>query len=157
MLRSMILSITVAVILLSASISWAQTDGSIRGYVRDEQGGSLPGATVTATSPSNARTLTAVTDEAGFYRLLNVPPGTFALSAELQGFSKFVRDNVEIRAGLNLNIDVTLKLGALAETINVKADTPLLETKDAVQAVNVSGELQQSVPLAARRHWSEFL
>src|SRR5262249_38138818 len=103
MLRSTILGITVAIILMSPSLSWGQTDGSIRGYVRDEQGGSLPGVTVTATSPSNARALTAVTDDEGFYRLLNVPPGTFSLSAELQGFSKFIRDNVEIRAGLNLN------------------------------------------------------
>ncbi len=86
-----------------------------------------------------------------------MPPGVYTVSAELQGFSKFARENVEMRAGLNLGVDVTMKIGTLAETIEVRGDTPLLETKEAVQAVNVSGELQQSVPLAARRHWSEFL
>jgi hypothetical protein len=148
---------SVVLALMVTSTAFAQTNGSIRGYVRDEQGGALPGVALTATSPAAPTPVTAVTDDQGFYRLLNVPPGIYSVTGELQGFSKFVRENVEMRAGLNLGVDIVLKIGALNETINVKADTPLLETKQAVQAVNVSGELQQSVPLAARRHWSEFL
>jgi len=150
-------AVVVSFILLGPAPALAQTDGSIRGYIRDEQGASLPGVTVTAMSPAAATPVSAVTDEEGFYRLLNVPPGVYSVTAELQGFSKFVRDNVEMRAGLNLGVDITMKIGALEETIEVRGDTPLLETKEAVQAVNVSGELQQSIPLAARRHWSEFL
>jgi hypothetical protein len=141
------------------SLAFAQTSGAgaIRGYVHDEQGGALPGAVVTATSPDAATPVTTVTDNDGYYRLLNVTPGVYSVTAELQGFAKFVRANVEMRAGLTINVDIVLKIGALTETVNVTSDTPLLETKAAVQAVNVSGELQQSVPLAARRHWSEFL
>jgi Carboxypeptidase regulatory-like domain len=146
--------IAVALACVAPSAAFAQTVGSIRGYIHDEQGGALPGVSVTATSPAAATPVTTVTDDQGYYRLLNVPPGVYSVTAELQGFSKFVRENIEMRAGLNAGVDITLKIGTLSETIQVKADSPLLETKEAVQAVNVSGELQQSVPLAARRHCS---
>jgi outer membrane receptor protein involved in Fe transport len=133
------------------------TEGAIRGHLRDEQGAALPGVTVTATSPQAARPFTTVSDQEGYYRLLNLPPGEYTIAAELQGFSKVVRENVVMRAGLNVDVDFMMRIGNLTETIEVKGETPLLETAKAGQAVNVSGELQRSLPLAARRHWSEFL
>jgi hypothetical protein len=158
MRRSFTVRVLVGLVLLALPGSaLAQTDGSVRGYARDEQGGALPGVTITATSPSVATPFTAVTDREGFYRLVNLPPGDYSLTAELQSFAKFVRENVSVRAGLNVVIDISLKVGAMSETVEVKGDAPLLETSNPGQAVNVSGEMAQSIPLAARRHWSEFL
>jgi hypothetical protein len=137
--------------------AFAQTEGSIRGYIRDEQAAVLPGVSIIATSPDVARPYTTVSDQEGYYRLLNLPPGEYSVKAELQGFETFVRGNLIVRAGLNVGVDIVMKIGAISETLEVKADAPLLETSKAGQAVNVSGELAQSVPLAARRHWSEFL
>src|SRR4030088_1533456 len=95
---------TLGVLLLltcAAAESVAQTtEGSIRGYLRDDQGAALPGVTITATSVTAARPLTTVTDQEGHYRLLNVPPGDYSVAAELQGFARFIRDNVAMRAGL---------------------------------------------------------
>ena len=62
------------------------TGSSLRGYVKDNQGGVLPGVTVTATSPNMITSATGVSDETGYYRLINLPPGDYAVSAELQGF-----------------------------------------------------------------------
>ncbi|MPZ21792.1 MAG: hypothetical protein GEV06_28500, partial [Luteitalea sp.] len=57
---------------------FAQTGaGSLRGYVRDEQGGALPGVTVTATSPEMIQPAAAVADGEGYYRLINLAPGTY--------------------------------------------------------------------------------
>jgi len=146
------------VLLVMPRLLFAQTaGGSLRGYIKDEQGGALPGVTVTATSPSVATPSKAVTDNEGLYRLINLPPGVYAVTAEIDGFATFVRQNVVVGAGLNLDVDIVMKVRSVAETITVVADTPLLETSKAGQAVNVSGELAQTVPLAARRHWSEFL
>jgi len=133
------------------------TEGSIRGYLRDEQGAVLPGVSVTATSPTVGGTYTTVTDQDGHYRLLNLPPGTYALTATLSGFSKALREDLIMRAGLTLTVDMVMKVGVLEETMTVVGETPLLETSNPGQAVNVSGEMAQSIPLAARRHWSEFL
>ena len=75
----------VAVLGLSAAPAFAQgggasSTGSISGDVKDAQGGVLPGVTVTATSPAQIGTLTAVTNEAGVYRFPAVPPGEYRLS-----------------------------------------------------------------------------
>ncbi len=145
-------------VLACAEEALAQTtEGSIRGYIRDEQGAVLPGVTVTATSPDVAGTYSAVADPDGLYRLMNLAPGTYTVAATLQGFSRFARENVIMRAGLNLTVDVVMKVGTVNETLTVVGEAPLLEASNPGQAVNVSGEMVRSVPLAGRRHWSEFL
>jgi protocatechuate 3,4-dioxygenase beta subunit len=64
--------------------AFAQTGlGGLRGTIIDSQGGALPGVTVTATSPEMLGPQTAVTNERGEYRLINLPPGTFTIVAEL--------------------------------------------------------------------------
>ena len=149
----------VAAVLAFASAAHAQisADGSMRGFVRDEQQAALPGVTVTATGTDVAGTFTAVTDATGFYRILNVPPGTYTVSAELSGFAKYVRPNVAMRAGLNLGVDITMKVGSLEETVQVTAETPILEVEKPTQGVNISGDFSRSVPLGTRRDWSDFL
>jgi len=138
-------------------IAFAQSGGTIVGYAKDDQGAVLPGVTVAATSPSVAGTRTAVSDAEGFYRLLDLPPGDYTVRAELQGFSKFERPNVVVRAGLNIQVDLNLKVGTLEETVTVKADTPMLEVQKPIQAVNISGDFQRSLPLGSRHDYSEFL
>ena len=133
------------------------TEGSLRGYLRDEQNAVLPGATVTATGAAQARTFSATSDGQGLFRILNLPPDTYTLTAELQGFAKTVRQNVVVRAGLNLSVDFGMKIGTLEQVIDVTAEAPLLETSRSGQAVNVSGEMAQSIPLGFQKHWSEFL
>lgn len=152
------LGISFLLLMLYATSAVAQTtEGSIRGYVRDEQGGVLPGVTLTATSAGVTTPRVAVSDSEGFYRLLNLPPAEYTIRAELQGFAKFARPNLVVHAGLNLGVDVTMKLGAVSETVTVSADTPLIDTKQATQAVSVSGDVVQSLPLGPQKHWSEFI
>ena len=113
-----------------------------------------PDVTITATSPTVTGARTAVSDDQGAYRLLDLPPGEYIVAAERQGFSKVSRTGVVIRAGLNLSLDLTLLVGNLSEAVTVQADTPMLETQRTVQAVNVSGEMQRRLPLTVGGHWS---
>src|SRR6516165_2410192 len=137
----------------------AQTtaEGTIRGVIHDDQGGVLPGVTVVATSPTVAGTFTSVSDAVGAYRLLNLSPGEYSVTAELQGFSKYVRPGIVVRAGLNIAVDIEMKVGAVSETVQVTADSPMLEVQKPVQAVNISGDLQRALPLGTRKDFSEFL
>ncbi len=151
------LAIALLLLLSFAAAEAFGQEGSVRGFIRDEQGGVMPGVTVTGTSPTVPVPYTVVTGADGNYRLLNLPPGEYTISAELAGFAPFRRENIRVRAGLNLPLDIVLTLGTLEETVTVTGETPLLEVKTAVVAVNVSGELQRSLPLGARRHWSEFM
>jgi len=131
-------------------------NGSIRGYVRDATGAALPGATVTAAG-AGVMPFAVVSDSEGYYRLLDLPPGEYQLSAERQGFARFVRPAVVARAVLNLSVDIELAVGFQSETTTVRAETPMLESSSAVQAVNIAGELQRDVPLTNRRDWADSL
>src|SRR5436853_7600675 len=150
-------ALAVAIQLLLAVSALAQTQGSLRGYVKDEQGGSLPGVTVTATSPALIQPSTAVTEADGAYRLINLPPGTYTVSAELTGFATYRRTEVLLRAGANFQVDIVMKIGALQESITVAGESPMLEVSKPSNVLNISGEFQREMPIAARRNWSDFL
>jgi len=139
------------------AVAQTSVSGSIRGVVSDEQGAILPGVTVEAKSPTVAGTFVAVSDVSGAYRLINLPPGEYTLTAELSGFSKMERAGILVRAGLNLTLDVGMKIGGMAETIEVKGETPMLDVSNPVQAVNIEGELQRNVPTSGRRDFTDFL
>ena len=142
-------------VLLVVGLSWASDaaaqggDGSLRGVVRDTQGGALPGVTVTATSPALLVPRTAVSDADGNYRLINLPPGTYTLTAELTGFSTFSREGILLRAGANFQVDIAMALGTLEETITVTGDSPMLEVSSPSNVLNIDAELPEDA--AARR------
>ena len=132
-------------------------NGSIRGYVRDSTGAVLPDTRITASNPTLSISVTVVTDNEGHYRILELPPGEYELAAARDGFARFVRPGIVARAGLNLNVDVDMVVGNQAETTTVRAETPMLESSSAVQAINIAGEFQRHVPLTSRRDWADSL
>lgn len=143
----------------AAPFSLAQTssNGAVRGYVRDEQKAALRDVALTATSPDAPGAYTAVSDDDGFYRLLDLPPGRYTINAQRDGFATFVRENITVRAGMNLGLDITMSLGSIAEVVTVKADTPMLESRSAGLGVNISGDFQRALPLTTRHNWADFL
>jgi Carboxypeptidase regulatory-like domain/TonB-dependent Receptor Plug Domain/TonB dependent receptor len=145
-------------IALSVS-SFAQTVpvGTVRGNLTDDQGASLPGATIRASSPSLGGERTAVSDSAGYYRLLDLPPGEYVITAELQGFKKASRPRVVVLAGLNLVLNMRLSVGAMEETIEVTAETPMLERQSTTQTINVEGDFQRRIPVDGNRNWYNVL
>ncbi len=131
--------------------------GTLRGVIRDAGGGVLPGVTVTAVSPTIPGTHVGVTDADGTYRLLNLPPAVFDVVAELPGFTKYSQPGVEVRAGLNLTLDIVLEVGSVEETVVVSGAPPLLESQEPIQAVNVAGDFQRLLPLSTRRDLTDAL
>src|SRR5258707_7906376 len=101
----------VLLLLVAANAAAQTTEGSIRGFIRDEQGGVLPGVSITATSAQNPNPLTAVTDEQGAYRVINVPPGTYNVAAELQGFQKLLRTHLVLHARLTIDGELLMQVG----------------------------------------------
>jgi hypothetical protein len=145
-------------VLLFAIPSYAQTgDGSLRGYVKDQQGGILPGVTVTATSTVLQAPVTSVTDTSGYYRLLNLPPGTYVVTAELSGFAAYRREGVVMRAGTTFSVDIEMKVGTLAETITVSGESPMLEVGRPTSVMNIDGDLLRAAPVTSRRLFSDVL
>ena len=106
----------------------ASSTGSISGEVKDAQGGVLPGVTVTATSPAQISSLTAVTNEAGLYRFPAVPPGEYRLAYDLAGFQANVRSGIRITLGFNGQVNVTMNVATLQETVTVSGQSPVIDT-----------------------------
>ncbi|MEZ5291930.1 MAG: TonB-dependent receptor [Vicinamibacterales bacterium] len=131
----------------------ASSTGSISGEVKDAQGGVLPGVTVSATSPAQIGTLTAVTNEAGIYRFPAVPPGEYSLNYELAGFGPVKRDGVRITLGFNAQVNVTLSVASLNETITVSGQSPVIDTSATRLQTNYDQERLASIP-NARDMWS---
>ncbi len=154
---SRIAGVALAVLVAASTVNAQTGAGSLRGYVKDEQGGALPGTTVTATSPALIQPVVGVTDASGYYRLINLPPGTYTVSAELAGFSSFKREGVLLRAGSNFQVDIQMKIGALQETVTVSGESPMLEVTKPASVLNISGDFQREMPIQARRNWSDFL
>jgi len=123
-----VLAAACACLAILASPASAQFDrGSISGVVKDQSGGVVPGATVTARSLATQEVLTTVTDASGFYTMATLRPGRYDVSAELDGFKKASRTGVQLDAGAAISVEFTLEPGSLSETVTVVAQsTPIL-------------------------------
>ena len=104
-----------------------QTTGTILGRITDDQGGAIPGATITATNPATGFTRSAVSDTEGTYRLQALNVGEYNLLVELPGFSSIDRKGVVVNIGQAISLDFSLKVANVAETITVTAASPLIE------------------------------
>lgn len=136
----------------------AQTGaGALRGYVKDESGAILPGVTVTATSPELLAPVNSVTDETGLYRLNNLPPGTYVVQAELQGFAIVRREGILVRAGQTFAIDIDMKLSNLQETITVTGESPMIEASKPTTSITLDRDLIRAAPISSRRVFSDAL
>ncbi len=133
-----------AVLLLPASV-FAQA--SLTGTVRDASGGVLPGVTVEASSPALIEKVrTAVTDDTGQYRIIDLRAGTYTLSFSLPGFTLVRRENIVLSGRQTLTIPVEMRVGAIQETVTVTGETPVVDVQSARREVVIDRDLVQSIP-----------
>lgn len=157
MVRTLIAFLIVGVFSGSAPASAQSGAGGLNGYIKDEQGGILPGVIVTAKSAELLAPVVGVTDNAGYYRLNNLPPGTYIVSAELSGFSTFRREGILMRAGSTFTIDIEMKVGTLSETVTVSGESPMVSTGLPTKTLTVDGDLLRAAPISPRRAFSDVL
>jgi carboxypeptidase family protein/TonB-dependent receptor-like protein len=137
--------ILVALILACAMPALAQIQGgTISGTVKDEQGGVLPGVLVSVQGVDARQEFT--TDANGEYRFLNLAPGPYKVTAALQGFTTVVRDNVIVAVGRNVDLPLSLKVAAVAETITVTGESPVIDTRSTGTATNFSSDELTKIP-----------
>ena len=140
-----------AVLCFTTLASAQQTTGTLIGKIVDEQGAVIPGATVSATNPPTGFNRIAVSDAEGIYRLNALPVGDYDLTVELAGFAGVERKGVIVNVGQTLTIDFSLKVATVAETVQVVAATPLIESSvSSVGGVVDLGRIE-SIPLNGRQ------
>jgi hypothetical protein len=123
----------------------AQTPaGIITGRVADATGLSVPGVTVTVQGSDIVRTFT--TDAEGRYRFLELAPGDYTLTSTLQGFSTNVRKRVVVGVGQTVELPVTLVIGALTETVNVTAPSPMVDARQTGTSTSITIDELTNIP-----------
>src|SRR5437763_4514103 len=141
MLRNACLATLVAIALLFTSSLFAQTAlGTLRGVVVDQQSGALPGATVTARQFDTNTTQTAVTGAEGQYFLPNLRPGKYEVTSELQGFAA-TRQQLELRVGQDLTVNLSMKLAGVAESIQVVGKSVAVGTQSTLATASTNKQI----------------
>jgi hypothetical protein len=116
--------IAVATLVLAPALLCAQgTTGSISGTVMDPSKSVMPGVTITVTNSETGLERTQVSDEQGRYRVLDLPPGSYRLTAELQGFAPVLRDELTVAIGRDVLVDVELAIKGLTEQVTVEGES----------------------------------
>ncbi|MEP7012615.1 MAG: TonB-dependent receptor [Acidobacteriota bacterium] len=140
-----------ALLLLVGGTAFAQLQsGNLFAKVSDEQGAALPGVTVTVSG--NGAPQVQVTNAQGEARFLGLSPGSYALEAQLEGFSTLNYPNVVINVGRNTSLELTLS-AAVEDVITVTAETPLLDQKRISTGNTVSSTELEKIP-TARDPWA---
>ncbi len=115
-------------------------------------GAVLPGVTVEASSPALIeKTKSAVTDGTGQYRIIDLRPGTYEVTFTLTGFSTVKREGIELTGSFVATINADLKVGALAETITVTGETPVVDVQSAKREIVMNQRRHPDAPGDARR------
>src|SRR5712691_7456841 len=137
-----------ALALLSAGAVMAQESrGAVAGLVKDSSGAAVAGASVVATHLATNVATHTVTNPGGQYTLLYLTPGRYAVSAEVPGFKKAVRE-VDVRVADRLTVDLTVEPGGQQETVEVRADTPLLEVSTGSAGQVIDAQRINLLPLS---------
>ena len=131
----------------------ARAQSVFTGTVKDTSGAVMPGVTVEAASPALIEGVrSAITDENGGYRMVDLRPGIYKLSYTLPGFNTVIRDGVELQANFTATINIDLAVGTLQESVTVSGASPVVDvqsnakqqvlTRDVLNAVPTAGTIQ---------------
>ena len=142
----------IALAFAAPALAQVQT-GSILVRATDEQGAVIPGVTVTITSGVLPSAMSGVTDTGGAFRFPSLPPSTYTVKLELQGFQTLQRENVLVQVGQTTPLDLTLKVATVSETVTVTGASPAVDTTSANVNVTLSQQLLQATP-GGRDIWS---
>ncbi|MBS1824836.1 MAG: TonB-dependent receptor [Acidobacteria bacterium] len=137
--------------LLTTSACMAQSaTGELTGTVTDEQSSPIATTKVALRNTATGEAREVTTDTSGAYILSQLVPGEYQLTAEMQGFRRFVRNGVTIQVGQRARVDIQLSLGAVTESIEVTAETPLLDTSEASLGQAIENRKILELPLNGR-------
>ena len=138
------------VIITAAPLAAQSTTGSFQGTVTDGSNAALPGATVTIVNPETHLVRTTETNTSGNYDAPLLPPGRYNIAVELPGFRKLEKTGLVLQVSQNARIDFTLELSAVEESVQVTAQSPLVDTQDSSARHVVDSTQVVALPLNGR-------
>jgi len=136
--------------ILSAGIVWASVGGSISGTIKDPSGRVVSNAEITIREVNTGLSRHVRTDHNGYYTLPALPVGRYELEAQFSGFRSYQRKNIVLDTNAALNIDASLELGNVDQTVSVNDNTLHVETISTQMGEVITGRQMTAVPLDGR-------
>jgi hypothetical protein len=134
--------------LLTGSLAFSQVStGSLGGNVLDSNGASIPGVKVTATAASTNLQIETVSNDTGAYAFPSLRADVYTLAVEKTGFKKLNRSNVQIQIGQRVDLNLTLEVGDVQQSVEVTSEAPLLQTSTSEVGQAFSPKLMNDLPL----------
>src|SRR6185295_556111 len=134
----------------------SSTAGAIGGTVGDQSGGVVSGATITARSLDTGLERTVKTEASGGFRITQLPPGVYELTANAQGFNQLKRTGITVRVGDEVNMKLEVGASGATEVVNVTAEAPVAEPSKTQVSTTINEKAIQELPINGRR-WSNFV
>jgi hypothetical protein len=135
--------------LLMVSFSSAQRlTGKIVGTVTDEEGISLPGVSIEITSPAMMGMQAQLTDADGFFRFINLPPGTYKMVIKLEGFQTIENEKIILSIGGTVTQNTVIKPITLEESVTVIAESPVVDVTKSSLSTNYNTTQLEKLPFA---------
>src|SRR5262245_3431269 len=119
---------------------------SITGTVKDASGAVLPGVSVEAAGPALLAPRSVQTDTSDIYRVIDLPPGVYTVTFALAGFSRVVREGVELSGTAVITIPIEMRIGALEESVTVTGASPVVDVQSAKREVVLKGDVIENLP-----------
>ncbi len=140
---------TLAALMVALLFAWPaaaqEQRGSIEGMVKDSTGAVLPGVTVEIRATTGVM-LATTTDAEGTYRFPSIPPGNYEVTATLQGFTARKQADVSVGLGQIKKVDLALSPAGVTESVQVTAESPLVDVRQSARQVNINREQIDLLP-----------
>ncbi len=144
----------VALVSLSFSLHAQAGRAELNGQIRDEAGATIRAAKITLMEVATNNSITTTSNEEGFLSFTNLKPGLYAVTVAAQGFHRLVREGIRLATGERVNVNLTLKVGSVADVITIAADASLLRTEQASLGQVIDNRKIVSLPLNGRNFLS---
>jgi hypothetical protein len=135
---------------LSVALFGQGFQGGLRGSARDAAGAVVPGVEVTLTNEATSLSRMTVTNDSGEYSFAALEPGSYRLNASLAGFKTIDLAGIRVGTQQFVTLDLKLEVGALAETVSVAADVPLIQTSNASTGTVLDSLSLETLPAPGR-------
>jgi hypothetical protein len=120
--------------------------GTLRGVVRDSSGGVIPGASVTATNDGTSETRSMISTADGVFNFPTLLPGSYTVTVEMEGFNKWLRRAVEVKANQVTDLTALMELGQVATVLEVTAGSDLVQTTTSQAGGSIPDKAVQELP-----------
>lgn len=138
-----------------ATTAFAQgVTGTLAGTVKDQQGGVVPGATVTVISQSQGtKSAPVVTNATGDFVIPNIAADTYTVRVEMPSFKILNRTDVQVSPGSRVSIGtLTIDIGGATETVNVRGESPMIQATTGERSFSITTDTVTNLPLASRSY-----